>query len=329
MGAYSVPAVVARGLAVPLGVLVAALLVGSCSQGGEEPTPTSFAESMKDMNVTELTAILADPVAATDCEVSEEPAVVEFLCRSYPERAAEALGERGDPAAVPALVAALEDPDSPHGVEQASWEALEKIGGLEVIAFLDGWIATNPTRSTEAAEILLRLRGPTPQPTPAPDTELIGACYGKPVAWAAPYAGKVHPLVIAGPWGTAGVWDWLPDFDINGKWRDGKWTSPMIQLVVCPESAEPKPGGSCGTYTRDDGVSGELIRYRDVLKIRVVVARTGKTLQSTKLLGPKTECPASTGISLGKAPPWSFLADPVTFGQIDAYAAKVSKQPVK
>ena len=170
---------------------------------------------------------------------------------------------------------------------------------------------------------------PTPAPTPAPDTELIGACYGKAVAWAAPYAGKVHPLVIAGPWGTAGVWDWLPDLNTNGKWRDGEWASPMIQLVVCPEPAKPKPGGSCGTYTRDDGVKGELLRLRDALKIRVVVARTGKTLQSTTLVGPKTKCPASEGVGEGAAPPWSFLGDNVTFDQIDEYAAKVSKQPVE
>jgi hypothetical protein len=170
---------------------------------------------------------------------------------------------------------------------------------------------------------------PTPQPTPAPDTELVGACYGEPVAWAAPYAGKVHPLVIAGPWGKAGVWSWLPDLDINGKWRDGEWASPMIQLVVCPEPAKPRPGGSCGTYTRDDGVRGELTRLRDALKVRVVVARTGKTLQSTTLVGPRTTCPASKGVGVGVAPPWTFLAENVTFDQIDEYAAKVSKQPVE
>jgi hypothetical protein len=170
---------------------------------------------------------------------------------------------------------------------------------------------------------------PTPQPTPAPDTELIGACYGKPVAWAALYAGKVHPLVIAGPWGKAGVWDWLPDLNVNGKWRDGEWASPMIQLVVCPEPAKPRPGGSCGTYTRDDGVRGELTRLLDALKVRVVVARTGRTLQSTTLVGPKAKCPASKGVGEGVAPPWSFLGELVTFDQLDEYAAKVSKQPVE
>jgi hypothetical protein len=109
--------------------------------------------------------------------------------------------------------------------------------------------------------------------------------------------------VIAGPSGKAGVWDWLPGLNINGKWRDGEWASPMIQLVVCPEPAKPKPGGSYGTYTRDDGVRGELTRLLDALKVRVVVAQTGKTLQSTTLLGPRTKCPASQGVGVGVAPP--------------------------
>ncbi len=169
---------------------------------------------------------------------------------------------------------------------------------------------------------------PTPQPSPSPDAELIGACYGRPVAWAAPYAGRVHPLVIAAPWGKAGVWNWLPD-DVNGKWRDGEWASPMIQLVLCPEAREPKAGGSCGSYTIADGVKGELLRLREVLKVRVVIARTGKTLQSTLLLGPKTRCPASTGVFLGVAPPWTFLGENVTKEQIREYAAKVSTQPVE
>jgi hypothetical protein len=170
---------------------------------------------------------------------------------------------------------------------------------------------------------------PTPLPTPAPETELVRVCYGEPVAWAAPYAGNVHPLVIAGPHGKAGVWNWLPDYEINGKWRDGEWASPKIQLIVCPEPAEPRRGGSCGIYTMVKGVSGELLRRRDALKVRVVVARTGKTLQTTTLVGPKTKCPASTGMVVGAKPPWAFLGDNVTADQIDKYAEKVSKQPVE
>jgi hypothetical protein len=171
---------------------------------------------------------------------------------------------------------------------------------------------------------------PTPLPTPAPEDELIGACYGKPVAWAAPYAGKVHPLVIAGPWGAPRSWDWIdPNLGPNQRWSGGEWTTEMIQLVICPESAEAKPSGSCGTYTKRDGVTGELIRLRDKTVIRVVVAKTGERLQSQALYGALPGCPATRSVSSSADPPWSILGDSVTLDQIAEYATKVSKQPVK
>lgn len=205
---------------------------------------------------------------------------------------------------------------------------LASLLAIALLAGCSGEASPTAPPSSPTAPPPVPTASPTPQPTPSPDAELIGACYGRPVAWAAPYAGKVHPLVIAGPWGKAGVWNWLPD-DVNERWRDGEWASPMIQLVICPEAKEPRPGGSCGTYTIADGVRGKLIRLRVVLKVRVVVARTGRTLQSTTLLGPKTKCPTSTGVVLGVAPPWTFLGGNVTAQQIREYAATVSKQPVE
>jgi hypothetical protein len=171
---------------------------------------------------------------------------------------------------------------------------------------------------------------PTPLPTPAPEDELIGACHGKPVAWAAPYAGKVHPLVIAGPWGAPRAWDRIdPDLGPNQRWSGGEWTNEMIQLVICPESADPKPSGSCGIYSLVEDVTGELIRLRDKVVIRVVVAQTGKRLQSQALYGPVPACPATQGVPLSATPPWHILGDSVTLDQIGEYATKVSKQPVK
>jgi hypothetical protein len=103
----------------------------------------------------------------------------------------------------------------------------------------------------------------------------------------------------------------------------------MIQLVICPESAEAKPSGSCGTYAKSDGVTGELIRLRDKTVVRVVVAKTGKRLQSQALYGALPGCPATRSVSLSAAPPWHILGDSVTLDQIGEYATKVSKQPVK
>ena len=173
---------------------------------------------------------------------------------------------------------------------------------------------------------------PTPQPTPTPIDEqqqLVAACYGTPVPGAAPYAGKVHPLVVAGPWG-GDQWDWIPDIiDINQRWRDGEWTSAMIQLVICPGKDDTVRGRSCGTYKRSDGVTGELSQVKVKQPIRVVIAETGRTLQTKALYGAIDDCPSTKTITYGTAPPWFFQGDDVTPEQIDRYATAVSTQAVK
>lgn len=168
---------------------------------------------------------------------------------------------------------------------------------------------------------------PTPEPTPTDVEELVAACHGKPVPWAARYAGRVHPLVVAGPWG-GDAWDWFPDIiDINQKWRDDEWTSSMIQLVVCPGKDEEGPDRSCGRYTRGDGVTGELTVLRVKQRIRVIVAKTGKVLQTKALYGGG--CPSTASVPLGADPPWFIRGDSVTPEQINRYATAVSKQTVK
>jgi hypothetical protein len=113
-------------------VLVAALVVGSCSGDGDQSASTSWGEGK---TVSELAAVLTDPAAATDCEL-DPSGYVEMACGSQARNAAEALGETGDPAAVPALMAAVQDPETYNEASEASWEALEKIGGPEVISGL-------------------------------------------------------------------------------------------------------------------------------------------------------------------------------------------------
>jgi hypothetical protein len=138
----------------------------------------------------------------------------------------------------------------------------------------------------------------------------------------------VHPLVVAGPWG-GDQWDWLPDIvDINEKWRDGLWTTDMIQLVICPGKDENARGTSCGTYKNSDGVRGELSQVKVKQPIRVVIATTGKTLQTKTLYGPVDGCP-STAYVPNAAPPWLILGDSPTPEQINSYATAVSRQIVK
>ena len=167
----------------------------------------------------------------------------------------------------------------------------------------------------------------TPRPVPTED-DLVAACYGTPVPGAAPYAGKVHPVVVVY---ISGVFD---AYAINKKWLDGKWTSP-IQLVVCAPSGDEARVrvGSCGRWTRTDGVKGELVRYRYKARIRVVVAATGKTLQSKTLLGSVPPCGGSkskySSLDLSVKPPWKIFGFEVTDKAVNKYATAVSTQKVK
>lgn len=183
---------------------------------------------------------------------------------------------------------------------------------------------------------------PTPAPTPTPEDQLIAACrHGKPVPWAAPYAGKVHPLVVIEQWrGDSWYSDYPsdieavdPSYAINAKWRKGTWTSP-IQLVVCvpdPEAAAVRVA-SCGrAWKRTDGVTGELLLYQYTSKVRVVVAATGKTLQSKVLRGNAPTCGDGeySLLDLDVDPPWKKFGLAVTPAQVSKYATTVSKQKVK
>lgn len=118
-----------------LTALMVMLVAATCSEAAKLspfPTPDWAVRS-----VAELGAILADPAAATDCELKSSRS-----CDASSTTAAEALRDKGDPAAVPVLVAAVKDPDTYRDAAAVAWEALERIGGTEVIAFLVESITT-------------------------------------------------------------------------------------------------------------------------------------------------------------------------------------------
>jgi hypothetical protein len=155
---------------------------------------------------------------------------------------------------------------------------------------------------------------------------LFDTCFhGTPVPGAAPYAGKVHPLVVMDMDNG-----WLAyDVDINQGFRETGWAWPSpIQLVVCARhEQDARKVGSCGLYKTEDGEVGEVVRYQDRLSIRVIVATTGKSLQTKILSGPVPTCPGTKSWTSGS---WGWtLKDKVTAQQIDEYARTVSKQPVK
>lgn len=131
-----------------IGVVVAALQVGACSGSDDQSTDTT-------LSVSDLVAIVADPAAATDCEL-DPSGFPKLACGARATDAAEALGSRGDPTGVRALAAAVQDPETYPDAKEASWQALDKIGGPEVIAVLVETItvASNPLVADRAASIL-------------------------------------------------------------------------------------------------------------------------------------------------------------------------------
>ncbi len=166
---------------------------------------------------------------------------------------------------------------------------------------------------------------PTPTLTPAlpvTEDELLAACEGKPIPHAAKYGGSVHPLVVVDAWGEID-----PDlYDINAKWADDLWPSP-IQLVLCVDDSTTVKVGSCGTYTRrSDGAAGQIIRYRDSVKVRVVVAATGKDTGYKTFAGSTPQCLASVSLPASGPPPWEMYGDDVSSDAINAYATAVSKK---
>jgi len=154
--------------------------------------------------------------------------------------------------------------------------------------------------------------------------ELFDTCHaGTPVPGAAPYAGKVHPLIVMDMNNA-----WLAyDVDINQEFRASGWPWPSpIQLVACYRS-EDKKAGSCGPYKTEAGEVGEVIRYRETMTIRVVVAATGKVLQKKALTSATPKCPGAKFWTTGT---WGWtLKNPVTADQISTYITAVSKQQVK
>jgi hypothetical protein len=117
-----------------IGIVIAALYAGACSGGDDQSTTT-------ELSVSDLVSVLADPAAATDCEL-DPSGFPQLACGARATSAAEALGNSGDPAAVPALAQAIWDPETYPGAEEASWQALEKIGGPDVVAVLVETITT-------------------------------------------------------------------------------------------------------------------------------------------------------------------------------------------
>ena len=111
--------------------------------------------------------------------------------------------------------------------------------------------------------------------------------------------------------------------------RADAWPGP-IQLVLCVEPAQhPVRVGTCGTYKRvTDGKVGQVNRFRYAQVVHVVVASTGKTLQSKTLYGKPPACGRKVALT-SAPPPWRIYGGDVPDGAVNTYAAATSRQRVR
>jgi hypothetical protein len=190
-----------------------------------------------------------------------------------------------------------------------------------------------PTASSSAAptpNVTLSLPTEGPTPTAEPTAEglvagsLLAACGNTPAPLAAAYSkGRSHPLVVVDD-ATSG-WRTMGGYDINSKWTGGLWPTP-IELVLCVGADKTKSAGSCGLYKRgSDGKIGSVVKTRHTVTVTVIVAQTGKRLQTKVLLGPIPNCDASEMVSSGN-PPWPIYGSLVSTEAINSYAEAVSRQ---
>jgi hypothetical protein len=116
-----------------------------------------------------------------------------------------------------------------------------------------------------------------------------------------------------------------PEVDTNQDFLSSGWPWPSpIQLVVCARSEDTK-AGSCGLYKTEAGAVGEVVRHRETMTLRVVVAATGKLLQKRVLTSVIPKCPKKVSLPVGQ---W-YVESTVTDEQVNDYVTKVSRQPVK
>jgi hypothetical protein len=169
-----------------------------------------------------------------------------------------------------------------------------------------------------------------PTPTPGITTEQVSdiCVNGNPIVAATKYGGKVHPLVLV----NEVVAGWLVDemgdrYAIDKKWSAGEWANDL-QLVLCVGSQGAKNKGACSaTYRREsDGATGKVVRYAYYQTIRVLVASTGKTLQSKTLSGSTPKCSAKVSIPATGPAPWKIYGAEVADSAVNAYAVSVSTQ---
>jgi hypothetical protein len=179
---------------------------------------------------------------------------------------------------------------------------------------------------------------PTPDPTPTPLAgptvdQLVAACGGKAVPGADAYGGDMHPLVVVEGGAISSE-----DYVMNLDYVQGNLPSP-IQLVICVDRNKFQKVKDCGTVMRTwsflaGGAGGTistregLVLWQDTQPVRVVLAKTGKTLSKQTLLGERLTCANSTYLKGEMGNDYVYGTTVHDDGKVELFAYSVSVKPV-
>jgi hypothetical protein len=159
------------------------------------------------------------------------------------------------------------------------------------------------------------------------EAQLAASCnHGTPIAAAAKYSGTSHPLALLE---AETGWS-LTGYVINGTWNSAYGGTydhgfpAALQLVACQGAQKTVRVGSCGDYRDSYGYTGEVIRYKYTVNVRIIVARTGKSLKSKNFSGSVLKCSDSFTI-YSSDPPWKIYGTDPSSDAIDSYIYGATK----
>jgi hypothetical protein len=158
-----------------------------------------------------------------------------------------------------------------------------------------------PTATPTATPTPTPTAVPTPTPRPEPTVaELVAACAkGTPIREAVPYAGTTHSYLTGQASKDDPAWSFT-EFGNDHTTTDyvpgdlaKKGMSPL-QLVICEYDNAPLKSGGSGDYCYYSGGGSQLqvTLFQDSETVRILVATTGKTLESKTFIASDT-CPAT------------------------------------
>ena len=169
--------------------------------------------------------------------------------------------------------------------------------------------------------------GASPTSTEPSWNEVIDACTkGTPIPQAAAYGGSLHSAIFATEYDPT---DWTPGWFVSAGPLQPDQSSALVQLIICRSIAK-QTVHTCGVYTRTDGVAGDVYLTQETDTIAIVIAQTGKTLESKLFTGAEpdpSDCPSDYSIAPKGSPPWHAGSGSIDLQPEIDYVLAVATRP--